>query len=119
MGRGYSPGTISRINKQLTQEMRAWLEQPIEDNIIYFLDGLNLPVKRFTVSKKFLLVAIGITADGYRKILGVQLGDRESAASWREFFIKKAARDHGRPAGFRAGLHRSFSESKSAKVRRP
>lgn len=87
LGKGYSAGTISRINKQLTQEMRAWLEQPIEDNIIYiFLDGLNLPVKRFTVSKESLLVAIGITIDGYRKILGVQLGDRESSASWREFF---------------------------------
>lgn len=87
LGKGYSAGTISRINKQLTQEMRAWLEQPIEDNIIYiFVDGLNLPVKRFTVSKESLLVVIGITADGYRKILGVQLGDRESSASWREFF---------------------------------
>jgi putative transposase len=87
MGKGYSAGTISRINKQLTQEMRAWLEQPIEDNIVYiFLDGLNLPVKRFTVSKESLLVAIGITADGYRQILGVQLGNRESASSWREFF---------------------------------
>lgn len=87
LGKGYSPGTISRINKQLTQEMRAWLEQPIEDNIAYiFLDGLNLPVKRFTVSKESLLVAIGITADGYRIILGVQLGDRESASFWREFF---------------------------------
>ncbi len=87
LGKGYSAGTISRINKQLTQEMRAWLEQPIEDNIIYiFLDGLNLPVKRFTVSKESLLVATGITIDGYRKILGVQLGDRESSASWREFF---------------------------------
>lgn len=87
LGKGYSASTISRINKQLTQEMRAWLEQPIEDNIVYvFLDGLNLPVKRFTVSKESLLVAIGITADGYRKILGVQLGDRESASSWREFF---------------------------------
>lgn len=63
------------------------MEQPIEDNIMYiFLDGLNLPVKRFAVSKESLLVAIGITTDGYRKILGVQLGDRESASSWREFF---------------------------------
>jgi putative transposase len=87
MGKGYSAGTISKINKQLTQEMRAWLERPIEDKIVYiFLDGLNLPVKRFTVSKESLLVAIGITADGYRQILGVQLGDRESASSWREFF---------------------------------
>ncbi|NPV29745.1 MAG: hypothetical protein HPY58_08865 [Firmicutes bacterium] len=77
LGKGYSPGTISRINKELTQEMRAWLEQPLEDNIMYiFLDGLNLPVKRFTVSKESLLVAIGITTEGYRKILGVQLGER-------------------------------------------
>ncbi|NPV29998.1 MAG: hypothetical protein HPY58_10200 [Firmicutes bacterium] len=60
--------------------MRTWLEQPIEDNIYIFFDGLNLPIKRFTVSKESLLVAIGITADGYWKILGVQLGDRESAA---------------------------------------
>lgn len=125
LGKGYSASTISRINKQLTQEMRDWLEQPIEDNIVYiFLDGLNLPVKRFTVSKESLLVAIGITADGYRKILGVQLGDRESASSWREFFKDLKRRgfkgenygDHGRPARFRTSLHRSFSESKSAKV---
>ena len=34
-GKGYSAGTISKINKQLTQEMRAWLERPIEDKIVY------------------------------------------------------------------------------------
>ncbi len=127
IGRGYSSGTISRINKQLTQEMRAWLEQPIEDNIVYiFLDGLNLTVKRFTVSKESLLVAIGITADGYRKILGgaargpgkrlllagVLQGPKKAGFKRR----KPPARDYGRPAGFRAGLHRSFSESKSTKV---
>lgn len=43
MGRSYSPGTISRINKQLTQEMRAWLEQPIEDNIVFYTKVLTLP----------------------------------------------------------------------------
>ncbi len=85
-GKGYSAATISRINKQLTEEMRTWMEVPIEDNIKYiYLDGLNLPVKRLTLSKESLLMAIGITTDGYRKILAVQLGDRESASSWREF----------------------------------
>ena len=63
------------------------METSIEDNIKYiYLDGLNLPVKRFAISKESLLMAIGITTDGYRKILAVQLGDRESASSWREFF---------------------------------
>jgi transposase-like protein len=85
-GKGYSASTISKINKQLTEEMRAWMEAPIEDNIKYiYLDGLNLPVKRFAVSKESLLMAIGITTDGYRVILAVQLGDRESASSWLEF----------------------------------
>jgi len=85
VGRGYSAGTISNINKQLTADMKAWLTAPIEDDIVYvFLDGLNLPVRRFTVSKESLLMAIGISRDGRRRVLGVQLGDRESAASWRE-----------------------------------
>lgn len=85
-GKGYSSSTISKINKQLTEEMRAWMEAPIEDNIKYiYLDGLNLPVKRFAVSKESLLMAIGITREGYRVILGVQLGDKESSSAWMEF----------------------------------
>lgn len=45
VGKGYSAGTISRINKKLTEEMREWLSAPIGDDIVYlFMDGLNLPV---------------------------------------------------------------------------
>lgn len=86
IGVGYSAGTVSNINKQLTEEMKKWLESPLADDVRYiFLDGLNLPVRRFTVSKESLLMAIGVTVDGHSKVLGVQLGSRESAASWREF----------------------------------
>ena len=87
IGKGYSAGTISRINKQLTEAMKAWMNAPIEDDIRYvFLDGLSLPVRRFAVSRESLLMVIGITWDGRRKVLGVQLGDRESAHSWGELF---------------------------------
>jgi putative transposase len=95
-GEGYSAGTVSNINKELTEEMRAWMCAPIKDKIIYlFLDGLNLPVRRFVVSKESLLVAVGITQDGQRKILGLALGDREKAGSWREFLkdLKKRGLD--------------------------
>jgi len=117
LGKGYSAGTISKINKQLTEEMRAWMQQPIEDNIQYiFLDGLNLPVKRFAVSKESLLVAIGITTDGYRKILAVQLGDRESAGSWGEFLkdlVRRGLKGEHLKMGIMdglAGLENVFSE---------
>ncbi|MDI6809984.1 MAG: IS256 family transposase [Candidatus Eisenbacteria bacterium] len=93
IGKGYSAGTVSNINKQLTEEMKKWLESPLADDVRYiFLDGLNLPVRRFTVSKESLLMAIGVTVAGHRKVLGVQLGSRESAASWREFLKGLKAR---------------------------
>lgn len=93
LGKGYSAGTISRINKKLTEEMREWLSAPIDDDIVYlFMDGLNLPVRRFCVSKESVLVVIGIDSAGHRRILGIQLGGKESAASWREFFKELKAR---------------------------
>lgn len=93
LGKGYSAGTISRINKELTEEMKQWLNSPIEDDIVYlFVDGLNLPVRRFAVSKESLLMVIGVDKQGKRRVLGVQLGDRESATSWGAFFADLKAR---------------------------
>jgi len=87
LGRGYSASTISEINKSVTAEMKEWLSGPIEDDVaVMFIDGVNLPVRRFHVSRESLLVALGITREGRRRILGVSLGDRESASSWGQFF---------------------------------
>jgi len=89
LGKGYSASTVSEINKTLTAEMKAWFYGPIEDDIaVIFIDGVNLPVRRFHVSKESLLVALGVTKDGRRRILGVSLGDRESAESWRQFLAE-------------------------------
>jgi len=91
-GKGYSAGTMSNVNKLLTEEVNRWLNGPIEDDIIYvFIDGLFLPIRRRTVSKESLLVAVGITRAGKRKFLAMQLGNRESAPVWKEFLgdIKK------------------------------
>lgn len=52
-GKGYSSSTVSRIKKELTQEMYKWMGGPIEDDILYlFIGGVNLPVRRFSVSKE-------------------------------------------------------------------
>lgn len=126
LGKGYSAGTISRINKKLTEEMKEWLSAPIDDDIVYlFMDGLNLPVRRFCVSKESVLVVIRIDSAGHRRILGIQLGGKESAASWREFFKELKARGLkgsklklGIMDGL-AGLERAFEESfPRAKIQR-
>lgn len=118
LGKGYSASTISAINKTLTAEMKAWFYGPIEDDIVVvFIDGVNLPVRRFHVSKESLLVALGITRDGRRRILGVSLGDRESANSWKDFLeslkkrgLKSAGVKLGAMDGL-VGLESAFEEA--------
>ena len=39
-----------------------------------------------SVEKVSVLVVIGVTKDGYRMVLAVQSGDKESAVNWRELF---------------------------------
>jgi len=118
LGRGYSASTISEINKTLTAEMKAWFYGPIEEDIsLVFIDGVNLPVRRFHVSKESLLVALGATRDGRRRILGVSLGDRESAESWRQFLAelkKRGLKSAGVKLGVMdglPGLETAFEES--------
>lgn len=115
LGRGYSASTISEINKSLTGEMKEWLYGPVPEEIaVLFIDGHNLPVRRFHVSKESLLLALGVTRDGRRRILGVSLGDRESAANWKQFLgdLKKRGLKGVRLAAMDGlpGLESAFEE---------
>jgi len=125
-GHGYSAGAVSDINKQLTGQVKEWMKGPITEEIVYlFIDGLNIPVRRRTVGKESLLSCVGITREGKRILLAMQLGDREKAPVWREFFKDLKAR------GFKTdclrlgimdglpGLEEAFgSEFPNAKVQR-
>ena len=51
------------------------------------IDGVNFAMR---IGKKIervpILAVVGIREDGTRLVLGLQSGDKESAANWREFF---------------------------------
>lgn len=85
MGTKMSHSTVSQLTNALEPVLREWEKRPIPGGIKYlFLDALYLPVRRpgFT-SKQALLVALGVTGEGKRHILGFLLGDRESTDSWK------------------------------------
>ena len=86
-GTKVSPGTISNLNKKLYVKIEEWRNQPITDAFPYvYLDGIVL--KRSwagEVSNVSVLVAIGVNAEGYRKILGVVEGHKEDKAGWSNF----------------------------------
>jgi len=89
IGRRISPTEVSAANVELTAAVEKWRMRDLSKEAIQylFIDGVNF---RMRVGRRIeiipVLVAIGVTEEGHKLVLGLQSGDKESAASWREFF---------------------------------
>lgn len=89
IGRKISASEVSKASSQLTEAVEAWRERDLsEEPIKYiFMDGTNFSMRvDGSVETVPVLLAIGVTVDGRRTVLGLQAGDKESASSWREQF---------------------------------
>lgn len=86
-GTRVSSGTVSNLNQKIYQRIDKWRNRPIAESFPYlYLDGIVL--KRTwaeEVRNVSVLVAIGVTADGYRQVLGVAEGAKEDKAGWSGF----------------------------------
>jgi putative transposase len=86
-GTRVSPGTVSRLNRRIYAQIEAWRNRPIRGQHPYvYLDGVVL--KRSwagEVRNVSLLVAIGVSAEGFREILGICEGAKEDRAGWSGF----------------------------------
>jgi putative transposase len=86
-GHEVSSSTVSRLTTQLDAELQRWRKRPLGDVPYLILDARYEHVRRGgTVVDMALLVAIGITSDGHRTVLGVSVSDSEAEVHWREFF---------------------------------
>ncbi len=91
-GAKVSKDKVSAIHQELAEEESLQINnQQIADEFEYLLlDGLWVKVKTFGLSasnKKAMLCALGIKADGTRKILGFALSDNEDYESWNNFIL--------------------------------
>jgi len=86
-GTRVSSGTVSKLNQKVYKHIERWRTAPLEGTFPYvFLDGLVL--KRSwggEVKNVSVLAAIGVDADGYRRVLGVAEGHKEDKAGWAGF----------------------------------
>ena len=93
-GTRVSPGTVSNLNKKIYAKIDEWRHRRIEGEHPYvFLDGIVM--KRSwagEVRNVSLLVAIGVTTDGYREILGIVEGPKEDKSGWSMFLRHLADR---------------------------
>lgn len=86
-GSRVSPSTISDLHQKIFERVEERRNWPLEPKSSYiFVDGIWLKCSwGGEVQNVSVLVAIGVSTSGFRKILGVAEGSREDAESWRQF----------------------------------
>jgi len=93
---GISKSTVSRICAGLDERAAAFCGRPLEGAYPYvWLDARIERVRdseAHTVRHKALLVAYGVHESGRREVIGIDVGEVESEATWREFIRSLAAR---------------------------
>jgi putative transposase len=88
-GHAFSASSISRINQSLDEELKKFATRKLEEEYPYLiLDARYEKVREDGVIRSHaVMVAIGINWDGRRSILAVELANRESTTSWRDFLV--------------------------------
>src|SRR4029077_9414585 len=88
-GHSFSASAISGFNKKLDEELGRFSRRQLESEYPYLiLDARYEKVRENAVIRsRAVLVAIGIDWDGRRQVLGVEMANRESATSWKEFLL--------------------------------
>jgi putative transposase len=87
LGEKVSASTISRIARDLDQEVKLYHGRELGDKYQYlFFDGVVLKSKgAVKVQKKILLCAFGITMEGRHEMIDFYPAASESAACWEAF----------------------------------
>jgi transposase-like protein len=88
-GHGFSASSISEITKTLDAQLEAFAKRRLEEDYPYLIVDARYERIRVdgAIRSQAVLIAIGINWDGRRCILGVEIADRESRNSWREFLL--------------------------------
>lgn len=88
-GHEFSASSISAINRTLDEGLRAFAERRLDDAYPYvILDARYERIREGgVIVSQAVLVAIGIDWEGRRQILGVELANRESRSSWKDFLL--------------------------------
>ena len=79
-----SDTTVSRITDKILPVVREWQCRPLEDiYAVVFMDAIHFHVRsEGRIIKKAVYIAIGINMDGLKEVLGMWVGESESAKFW-------------------------------------
>ena len=75
---------VSKITERIVPEIKEWQNRPLEKVYPFiFMDAIHYKVRdEGQVNKRAAYVVVGIDLEGYKDILGIWIGDNESAKFW-------------------------------------
>ena len=79
-----SDSTISRVTDKILPVVKEWQSRPLESiYAVVFMDAIHFHVRsEGQIIKKAVYIAIGINMDGIKEVLGMWVGENESAKFW-------------------------------------
>ena len=77
---------ISRVTDAVMDDVREWQQRPLDDVYpVLFLDALVLKIREGgTVQRKACYLALGVTVEGDRDVLGMWFQETEGAKFWMQ-----------------------------------
>lgn len=79
-----SAASISNITDKVSEEAKDWYSRTLENFYpVVFLDAVHFKVREEgRIQTKAAYVALGISGEGYKDILGIWIGENEGAKFW-------------------------------------
>jgi putative transposase len=83
-GLDVSDSTISRVTDKILPVAKEWQSRPLDSiYAVVYLDAIHYHVRcEGRIVKKAVYIAIGINLDGIKDVLGMWVGENESAKFW-------------------------------------
>lgn len=83
-GVNYSPSQISQITNEIIEDARLWQNRKLDEYYpIIYIDAIHFNViENNIVTKKATYVILGINSEGQKELLGLYIGENESAKFW-------------------------------------
>ena len=81
-----SDSTISRITDKILPIVKEWQERPLEEvYAVVFMDAIHYHVRsEGRIVKRAVYIALGIDMNGKKDVLGMYVGENESAKFWHD-----------------------------------
>lgn len=94
-GTSYSKSTVSEACKGLDEAVNSFKTRPLQDNYDFlYVDATYFKVRgEHRIVSKAMMVALAITDEGGREIVGFDIYDNESKETWKLFL--ESLRDRG------------------------